>query len=221
MNSAHQSCLNLDPEKNDYPPVSACPQTPQQALHPRWRSSQDLRQLESPPDTTSKEQHSHSASDADTTSPRRPHHHPIEDIYPQHHGYTLFWMATLFLLSTILTLIVVFSTCFRTPSAEHPAPATENTHTQHLKPFQRTFINKLPWNFCFSIIWMFVIYTFQFIWDKNNMLKSWRYRLQALIPLLFNACLGTLFFSVVGWLLLISGVRPIVVAGLDERASGF
>jgi len=133
----------------------------------------------------------------------------------------LFSIATAFLLTAILTLIAVFKVHFWTPSAEHTAPAAENSRTQHLKPFQRAFINKLPWNFCFSIIWMFVIYTFQFVWDKDNMIKSWRYRLGALIPLLFNACLGTLFFSVVGWLLLISGVRPIVVAGEGERASGF
>lgn len=50
---------------------------------------------------------------------------------------------------------------------------------------------------------------------------GWRYRLGALVPLLFNASLGTFFFSGIGYILLSESVRPIVATAAGEQASGF
>lgn len=219
MDSACHSNFNLDLEKNDCP----MPQSPKQALRLPWHNaSQETLQQPATPSREKDEDHRSSSSSSSTLPCKpQPHHHPIEDIYPLHHGFHLFLSATILLLLLILTLILTFRFTFYTPPPTHRAPAAENAHTHHLTKFQRAFINKLPWNFCFSIIWLFVIYVVQFVWDKDNMMRSWRYRLGALMPLLFNACLGTLFFTVVGWLLLVGGARPIVVAGEGERASGF
>lgn len=151
--------------------------------------------------------------------------HPIENLYPKHHGFAIFVALTVALLSSIIILIITFHILFKTPALNPELGITDprelNRHTQHLTDYQKAFINHLPWNFVFSLIWLSCIWTMQFFWDKQNMCRSWRYRLGALLPLLFNSCLGTYFSTTVGFALLAGGVRPIVVTGMHEKSNGF